>query len=60
MPLSDQPLAVVPMQKGIGYRYADPALEQLTPAQKQLLRMGPGNARAVVAFLKALRAALGP
>ncbi len=29
------------------FRFADPALESLSPAQKQLLRMGPANARTV-------------
>jgi hypothetical protein len=40
------------------YRFADPALEKLAPAQKQLLRMGPRNARAVQAKLRQLAEAL--
>jgi hypothetical protein len=39
-------------------RYADPALEALTPAQKQLLRTGPRNVRLVQAKLRELQAAL--
>jgi hypothetical protein len=41
-------------------RYADPALEALTPAQKQLLRAGPRNVRLLQAKLRELQAALGP
>lgn len=41
------------------YDYADPALETLPPAQKQLLRMGPGNVRRVKAKLRELRDAFG-
>ena len=41
-------------------RYADPALEGLTPAQKQLLRAGPRNVRLVQAKLREIQAALGP
>lgn len=40
------------------YRWADPRLERLTPAQKQLLRIGPRNVRLVQAKLRELRAAL--
>jgi hypothetical protein len=40
------------------YRFADPALEKLAPAQKQLLRMGPRNARAIQAKLRQLGEAL--
>jgi hypothetical protein len=42
----------------IGFRYADPRLESLSPAQKQLLRIGPRNVRVVQGQLRALRAAL--
>ena len=41
------------------YHFADPALEELSPAQKTLLRMGPGNARLVQAKLRELAPALG-
>lgn len=44
----------------IGFRYADPRLEALTPAQKQFLRTGPRNVRIVQAKLRELAAALAP
>lgn len=40
------------------YRYADPALEALPDAQKQMLRMGPDNIRRVKLKLEQLRTAL--
>ena len=40
------------------YHYADPRLEALQPAQKQLLRMGPENAARVQDQLRSLAAAL--
>lgn len=40
------PLRVV-HGKGATYAFADPKLEALAPVQKQLLRMGPENARAI-------------
>ena len=45
--------------KGIGYAYADERLESLTPAQKQLLRMGPRNVRLIKAKLRDIAVALG-
>lgn len=45
--------------KGIGYGYADERLESLTPAQKQLLRMGPRNVRVIKAKLREIAVALG-
>jgi hypothetical protein len=42
------------------YEFADPELENLADAQKQLLRMGPKNAALVVAKLREIEAALGP
>lgn len=44
-PVGEGSVAVQPA--GVGYRYADPALESLPRAQQQLLRMGPKNARIV-------------
>ena len=41
------------------YEYADPRLESLSPAQKQLLRMGPRNVRLVQAKLREVADALG-
>ena len=46
-------------EKGIGYAYVDDALERLSPAQKQLLRMGPKNQAAVQAKLREFSLALG-
>jgi len=43
----------------IGFRWKDPRLEALTPAQKQFLRMGPRNVKAVQGKLRELREALG-
>ncbi len=45
-------------EKGAVYAYADPRLEELSRAKKQLLRMGPQNARALQAWLKKLDEAL--
>jgi hypothetical protein len=45
--------------KGIGYGYADDRFESLTPAQKQLLRMGPRNARVIKSRLREIAVALG-
>ena len=59
VPLSDEPLELAPLDVGIGYRYVDPTLEGLSRAQKHLLRMGPANARIVVAKLKEFQAASG-
>jgi hypothetical protein len=56
-PVSDAPIRVEP--HGIGYVFADPKLEALTPAQKQLLRMGPANARRVQAKLREIAVAVG-
>ncbi|WP_224364617.1 DUF3014 domain-containing protein [Hyalangium versicolor] len=44
---------------GVNYAYAAPELEQLSAAQKHLLRMGPANARALQGKLRELRQALG-
>jgi hypothetical protein len=44
---------------GVNYAYAAPELEQLSAAQKHLLRMGPANARAIQAKLRELHKALG-
>ncbi len=44
---------------GVNYAFAAPELEQLSAAQKHLLRMGPANARAVQAKLRELRQAMG-
>jgi DUF3014 family protein len=56
-PIPEAPIALTP--KGIGYAYADDRLENLKGAQKQLLRMGPRNARLIEEKLRAVGLALG-
>ena len=56
-PLQEGPLRVEP--RGIVYGFADEDLEELTAAQKQLLRMGPRNARVIQRALRAIALALG-
>jgi len=55
-PEIEDPIAL--SRKSVMYQYADPALEQLTPLQKQLLRMGPENIRRIKEQAAALRAGL--
>ena len=45
--------------RGIGYAFADPRLEGMSPGQKQLLRMGPKNVRAVQGKLREIADYLG-
>lgn len=56
-PVPDDPIALKP--KGIGYAFADPRLENLTAAQKQLLRTGAENARSIQRSLRAIALAIG-
>jgi hypothetical protein len=56
-PVEEGPVRVEP--RGIVYGFADEDLEDLTAAQKQLLRMGPRNARVVQRTLRAIAVALG-
>jgi hypothetical protein len=56
VPVIEQPPEL--REKVRSYELADPQLEALSPAQKHLLRMGPINARAVQAKLRAIRARL--
>lgn len=59
-PVPEGDAAVRPVQRALlVYEYVDPELESLSPAQKHLLRMGPGNARKIQAKLRELAAALG-
>ena len=51
-PITEGPIAVE--QPEVLYRYADPALERRSPLQKQLLRMGPANVRALQAYARDL------
>jgi hypothetical protein len=43
------------VQPKVFYEYADPALEGLSPLQKQVLRMGPDNVTRLQAYLTVLR-----
>lgn len=56
-PVLDGPVRVEP--QGIGYAFAAPGVEGLTHAQKQLLRTGPRNVRAIQASLRDIALALG-
>jgi hypothetical protein len=56
-PVRDGPTRVEP--HGIGYAYADPKVEALKGAQKQLVRMGPENARVIQLKLRDIALALG-
>jgi len=56
-PILEGPIELVPLP--LTQAYADPELEELYPAQKQLLRMGPANQRRVQAKLRELAEALG-
>jgi hypothetical protein len=56
-PSVEDPIRVVP--RGIGYGFADPRLEDLTAAQKHLIRTGPRNALVIQTSLRAIALALG-
>ena len=45
-------------KKILSFSFADPNLENLNPAQKQLLRMGPANTARIQKKLRALAAGL--
>ena len=55
------PESRIPLQPSgaVVYRFADPALEKLTPSQKLLIRFGPENQRAVQTSLRNIALALG-
>jgi Protein of unknown function (DUF3014) len=55
-PEIDEPIALE--RKSVMYLYADPALEALSPMQKQLLRMGPDNLRLIKEQARVIRAGL--
>ena len=55
-PALDEKVALHP--KGVTYVYSDPKLESLSPAQKQLLRLGPRNGQAVRAKLQEIASLL--
>lgn len=56
VPVVDGAIALQPA--GIGYAYADPRLETMSAAQKQLFRMGPDNVRAVQGKLREIASLL--
>jgi len=56
VPVVEGPVAL--KMSGIVYAYADPRLESLSPAQKQLLRMGPDNVRTIQGKLREIAAVL--
>jgi hypothetical protein len=58
-PIPEGPVRLTPPSKGVAYTFTDPRLEGLTAAQKQLVRMGPDNARKIQASLRAIALALG-
>jgi len=60
--LIDTPIPAEPLRvttgKGATYAYADGQYERLQPVQKQLLRMGPDNARRIQARLREIQTTL--
>jgi hypothetical protein len=56
-PVLDGPVTLV--RKSVVYEYADPALQSLSPAQRQFLRMGPQNVRAIQAKVREIAPLLG-
>jgi Protein of unknown function (DUF3014) len=56
-PVPSGPVALEP--HGIVYIYADPKIEAMTPGQRQLIRMGPDNARVIQTKLRAIALAIG-
>ena len=57
-PALDTDVPLVP-KGAVTFGFADPRLERLTPAQKQLARMGPRNAGVVQRKLRQIAVALG-
>jgi hypothetical protein len=57
VPIVDGDVALT--RKTLTYGYADPRLEGLSKAQRQLLRMGPGNVKVVQAKLREIALYLG-
>jgi hypothetical protein len=56
-PVVDGPIELE--RKVTAYQFADPALEELSPATKQFLRLGPDNLQRLQAKLRALALAIG-
>jgi hypothetical protein len=57
-PVVDGPIRVE-NHGAVGYAFAAPELEELSPPQKLLLRAGPANARAIKSALRTIAIALG-
>ena len=57
-PIPAGPIPVEPNGAAVAFRYAEPALEKLTPAQKLLIRFGPENQRTVQTALRNIALAL--
>ncbi|MBY6187974.1 DUF3014 domain-containing protein [Marinobacter hydrocarbonoclasticus] len=55
-PEYDMPLEL--LSHSVNYQFADPAIEDLSDAQKLMIRMGPDNARKVKSLLRRFKAAL--
>lgn len=55
-PVISTPIAL--KRETVAYQFADPALESLSPLQKQLIRMGPDNQRKLQQYLRQIREAL--
>ncbi|MBY5994108.1 DUF3014 domain-containing protein [Ferrimonas balearica] len=55
-PEYDAPLELV--SHSVNYQFADPSIENLTDAQKLMIRMGPDNARKIKSLLRRFKAAL--
>jgi len=56
-PVVDGPIELVPKVRA--YEFSDPELEDLSPAAKQFLRLGPENLQRLQAKLRALSRAVG-
>jgi hypothetical protein len=59
VPAMDGDIRVEQTGEGIGYQYVDARLEGLNGAQKQLLRMGANNIRAIQAQLRTFAMTIG-
>jgi hypothetical protein len=57
VPAVEEPIALQP--RVLSFRYERDDLESLSPAQKQLLRMGPRNVKAIQGQLRAVARELG-
>lgn len=56
-PVVDQPIEIE--KKVTAYRFVDPALEELSPAAKQFLRLGPENLQRLQSKVRELALAIG-